>query len=133
MLTQSLPDTPSTRERLQLTAFTLFCFLAFTYNLSEVPPYHTDENFYVTSTRTMIDSKDYITPTYQGKKRFAKPILFYWLVAASYKMFGISLPLREKCVIAKGVPSLLFVAPARGRDVGGDLRTLRSEQLCSNP
>jgi len=91
MRTQSLPDILSTRERLQLTALTLFCFLAFTYNLSEVPPYHADENFYVTSTRNMIDSGDYITPIYHGKKRFAKPILFYWLVAASYKTFGINL------------------------------------------
>ena len=39
----------------------------------------------------MIDSENYITPTYQGKKRFAKPILFYWMVAASYKVFGINL------------------------------------------
>ena len=32
---------------------TLFCFIAFTYNLSEVPPYHADENFYVTTSRNM--------------------------------------------------------------------------------
>ncbi|SVD32023.1 uncharacterized protein METZ01_LOCUS384877, partial [marine metagenome] len=36
-------------------------------------------------------SKDYITPIYHGKKRFAKPILFYWQVAASYKIFGVNL------------------------------------------
>ncbi|HIL26312.1 MAG TPA: glycosyltransferase family 39 protein [Nitrospinaceae bacterium] len=75
---------------LQLGAFSLFCFLAFTYNLSEVPPYHADENFYVTSTRNMIDSGDYITPVYNDKKRFAKPIIFYWMVAASYKIFGVN-------------------------------------------
>ena len=81
----------SRKEYLQLGAFTLFCFLAFTYNLSEVPPYHADENFYVTSTRNMIDSGDYITPVYNDKKRFAKPIIFYWMVATSYKMFGVNL------------------------------------------
>jgi len=79
------------KEYLQLGAFTLFCFLAFTYNLSEVPPYHPDENFYVTSTRNMIDSGDYITPVYNNEKRFAKPIIFYWMVAASYKIFGVNL------------------------------------------
>jgi 4-amino-4-deoxy-L-arabinose transferase-like glycosyltransferase len=79
------------KKYLQLGAFTLFCFLAFTYNLSEVPPYHADENFYVTSTRNMIDSGDYITPVYNDKKRFAKPIIFYWMVATSYKMFGVNL------------------------------------------
>ena len=79
------------KEYLQLGAFTLFCFLAFTYNLSEVPPYHADENFYVTSSRNMINSGDYITPVYNDKKRFAKPIIFYWMVTASYKMFGVNL------------------------------------------
>ena len=91
MQTQLSPDNPSIREHFKLGAFTLFCFFAFTYNLSEVPPYHSDENFYVTSTRNMIDSGDYITPVYHEKKRFAKPVVFYWMVAASYKMFGINL------------------------------------------
>ena len=89
------PQTPSSKfsikECLQLGIFTLFCFIAFTYNLSEVPPYHADENFYVTTSRNMVESGDYITPVYHDKKRFAKPILFYWLVAASYKTFGINL------------------------------------------
>ena len=91
MQSQLSPNSTRIREYLQLTAFTLLCFLAFTYNLSAVPPYHSDENFYVTSTRNMIASGDYVTPVYHDKKRFAKPILFYWMVAASYKMFGVNL------------------------------------------
>jgi len=91
MQTRLSLNNSGSKEYLQLGAFTLFCFLAFTYNLSEVPPYHADENFYVTSTRNMIDTGDYITPVYNDKNRFAKPILFYWMVAASYKMFGVNL------------------------------------------
>jgi len=91
MQSQSTPNSPSIRESIHLGIFTLFCFFAFTYNLSEIPPYHADENFYVTSARNMVDSDDYITPIYHEKKRFAKPILFYWLVAASYKIFGVNL------------------------------------------
>ena len=91
MQSQLSPNSTRIREYLQLTTFTLLCFLAFTYNLSAVPPYHSDENFYVTSTRNMIASGDYVTPVYHDKKRFAKPILFYWMVAASYKMFGVNL------------------------------------------
>ena len=91
MQIQAPPDNLSTREKLHLVLFTLFCFLSFTYNLSEVPPYHADENFYVTSTRNMVNSGDYITPMYHSEKRFAKPILFYWLVAISYKTFGVDL------------------------------------------
>ena len=85
------PHKHTTIELLQLISFMLLCFLAFTYNLSEVPPYHADENFYVTSSRSMIESDDYITPTYNDQKRFAKPIIFYWLVTSSYKVFGVDL------------------------------------------
>ena len=91
MLTHSPPYVTSAREYMQLAVFTLFCFCAFTYNLSAVPPYHSDENFYVTSTHNMLESGDYITPMYHDKKRFAKPILFYWLVVASYKTFSVNL------------------------------------------
>jgi len=91
MQIRTSPSNSTTKEYLQVGAFTLFCFLAFTYKLSEVPPYHADENFYVTSARNMINSGDYVTPVYNDKKRFAKPIIFYWMVAASYKLFGVNL------------------------------------------
>jgi len=91
MQSPTTPDPLDYTECLKLAVFTLLCLFAFTYNLDEVPPYHSDENFYVTSTRDMINSGDYLTPMYHDKKRFAKPILFYWLVATSYKAFGISL------------------------------------------
>jgi 4-amino-4-deoxy-L-arabinose transferase-like glycosyltransferase len=68
-----------------------FCFIALTYKLGGVPPYHSDENFYVESSRNMVESGDYLTPMYNDKKRFNKPILYYWLVSASYKMFGVNL------------------------------------------
>ena len=85
------PHKHTTIELLQLASFMLLCFFAFTYNLSEVPPYHADENFYVTSSRSMIESDDYITPTYNDQKRFAKPIIFYWLITSSYEIFGVNL------------------------------------------
>ena len=68
-----------------------FCFAAFTYELGGVPPYHSDENYYVESTRNMVESGDYLTPIHHDKKRFAKPILYYWFMSASYKIFGVSL------------------------------------------
>tara|TARA_Y100001960_G_scaffold251995_1_gene268988 strand:- start:362 stop:2125 length:1764 start_codon:yes stop_codon:yes gene_type:complete len=78
-----------------------FCFLALSYQLGEVPPYHADENFYVESSLRMIESGDFITPVYNEKNRFAKPIMYYWMVAASYKVFGISLT-------SARLPSVLF-------------------------
>ena len=78
-----------------------FCFLVLIYKLGEVPPYHADENFYVESSLRMVESGNYITPVYHEKKRFAKPILYYWMVASSYKIFDVSLT-------SARLPSVLF-------------------------
>ena len=74
-----------------LTAVILISFWSFSYHLGEVPPYHTDEDFYIQSAKTMLETGDYLTPVYHDEKRFAKPIFFYWLVALSYKVFGVNL------------------------------------------
>ncbi|MFQ5674138.1 MAG: ArnT family glycosyltransferase [Nitrospinales bacterium] len=73
-----------------LAVWVLACFFALTWRLGEVPPYHTDESYYVESVETMVKSGDYLTPYYHGEKRFAKPILIYWIMAAAYKAFGFS-------------------------------------------
>jgi 4-amino-4-deoxy-L-arabinose transferase-like glycosyltransferase len=78
-------------EKFIVCLWMIFCFLVLSYKLGEVPPYHADENFYVESSLSMVESGDYITPVYHDKKRFAKPILYYWMVVSSYKIFGISL------------------------------------------
>jgi 4-amino-4-deoxy-L-arabinose transferase-like glycosyltransferase len=49
-----------------------------------------DEAVFSEATREMVISRDWITPTYNGENRYDKPILFYWLMAASYKVFGIN-------------------------------------------
>jgi 4-amino-4-deoxy-L-arabinose transferase-like glycosyltransferase len=89
----SLPIFLSTKptEKLIVCLWMVFCFLVLSYKLGEVPPYHADENFYVESSLRMVESGDYITPVYHEKKRFAKPILYYWMVVSSYEIFGVSL------------------------------------------
>jgi len=64
------------------------CWTAYSFGLSEVPSYHTDENYYVESVNNMIETGDYFTPYYHGQKRFSKPIFSYWLMAISNKLFG---------------------------------------------
>lgn len=99
----SLPSFLSNKpiEKIFVSLWMGFCFFALSYQLGEVPPYHADENFYVESSLRMIESGDFITPVYNEKKRFAKPIMYYWMVATSYKIFGISLA-------SARLPSLLF-------------------------
>ena len=47
-----------------------------------------DEAFYAESAREMVASGGWITPHYNYEPRFQKPILYYWLTAATYLVFG---------------------------------------------
>ena len=50
-----------------------------------------DETYYTDGALRMLDSGDYFTPrTADGAPRFQKPPLTYWLVASSWRLFGIS-------------------------------------------
>jgi 4-amino-4-deoxy-L-arabinose transferase-like glycosyltransferase len=49
-----------------------------------------DEAFYAEAGREMVASGDWITPYYNYEKRFQKPILFYWMVSASYLASGVN-------------------------------------------
>jgi len=59
--------------------------------LSSKQAFHSDEMYYLQASREMRASGDYITPTFNGAKRFQKPILYYWLVSGSYASFGDSI------------------------------------------
>ena len=50
--------------------------------------YRDDEIFYYQATQEMVRSGNYLSPTYFGSDRFQKPILFYWFVLLSFKVFG---------------------------------------------
>ncbi len=47
-----------------------------------------DEAFYAESAREMVVSGDWLTPHYNYEPRFQKPVLYYWLTAATYLVFG---------------------------------------------
>src|SRR5688572_14949309 len=49
-----------------------------------------DEAFYAEAGREMVASGDWLTPHYNYEPRFQKPILFYWLVAATYAVAGVN-------------------------------------------
>lgn len=49
-----------------------------------------DEAVFSEATKEMVQTGNWITPTYNDTPRYDKPILFYWLMAVSYKLFGIS-------------------------------------------
>jgi 4-amino-4-deoxy-L-arabinose transferase-like glycosyltransferase len=49
-----------------------------------------DEPRYAPVAREMFLNRDLITPTLGGHTWFEKPALLYWLIAASFKVFGVS-------------------------------------------
>ena len=60
--------------------------------LPQLSRYHGDERFYTDAAITMVETGDYWVPRFlDGRERFLKPILTYWVIAASYGAFGINL------------------------------------------
>ena len=47
-----------------------------------------DEAFYAESAREMVLTGDWLTPHYNFEPRFQKPVLYYWLTAATYLVTG---------------------------------------------
>jgi len=68
----------------------LFCAVLFSYHLGSALPIIECEKFYYQSVKEMFARHDWLTPYYQGRFRFQKPILFYWIVSLSYIVFGIN-------------------------------------------
>ena len=66
------------------------CVLTFFVGLGRPALTDSDEAFYAESAREMLDRGDWLTPYYNGQPRFDKPVLYYWLVAATYAAAGPS-------------------------------------------
>lgn len=67
----------------------LFAALVYGYNLGNTPLIDPDEPRYAEAAREMLQTGDFIVPHFNYEPRFDKPILFYWLEAASMKTFGV--------------------------------------------
>jgi len=71
-----------------------FLFLAvaafYLYGLGAVPLVGPDEPRYAQVAREMLARHDLITPTLGGLPWFEKPPLLYWMMMASYRVFGVN-------------------------------------------
>jgi len=73
-----------------------------------------DEAFYAEAAREMVASGDWLTPYYNFETRFQKPILYYWLTAATYLVFGAT-ELAARLWAAMAGLGLVLVTAACGR------------------
>lgn len=64
--------------------------LVFFFRLGSIPLLDPDEPRYAESAREMMESGDTINPQLNGENRWDKPVLFYWAILWSYKIYGIS-------------------------------------------
>jgi len=71
-------------ERLALAVLVLFPFLA----LGSAPLFDLDEGAFTASTTEMFLRHDFLSSYLLGAPRYDKPILIYWLQAASVSLFG---------------------------------------------
>ena len=69
----------------------------------DAAPLERAEIYFVDGARSMVERGDYLVPRYRGEPFFDKPALAYWLLAASFRLFGYSL------AAARLVPALAAV------------------------
>jgi 4-amino-4-deoxy-L-arabinose transferase-like glycosyltransferase len=90
----------------------------FFFRLGTPGLFDADEPAYAQAAREMLETGDWITPHFNGRPRFDKPILFYWLIMLSYRLFGISeFAVRFWSALA-GVILVLVIARAARRWLG---------------
>ncbi|WP_462330732.1 ArnT family glycosyltransferase [Thiohalocapsa halophila] len=68
----------------------LAVWLGFFWQLGAVPLYDLDEGAFTEATREMLASGNFITPHRDGEPRYDKPVLIYWLQAASVSALGLN-------------------------------------------
>ncbi|MEK6718455.1 MAG: glycosyltransferase family 39 protein [candidate division NC10 bacterium] len=92
-----------------------------------------DEPAYAQAAREMLETGDWITPHFNGRPRFDKPILFYWLITLSYRVFGVTeFAVRFWSALA-GVTLVLLVAWTAGRWFGPPADLWAGLAFATNP
>ncbi|MFC1570616.1 ArnT family glycosyltransferase [Candidatus Omnitrophota bacterium] len=70
-----------------LLAVAIFLFF---FNLGSTALTDPDETFYAQTAKEMTAQGEWVTPHIFGEPQFEKPVFYYWLIMASYKIFGIN-------------------------------------------
>ena len=89
---RSIADRDATIPAVRSAALLLILLCGLTFGLGLGTPAVTDsdEAFYAEASREMVRSGDYLTPRFNYRERFQKPVLYYWATSAAYRAFGIA-------------------------------------------
>ena len=66
------------------------CSVLFFFHLGKNPLWDTDEGMHAATSKDMVLSGDWITPTLNGEKFYDKPVLYNWFVSVSFLIFGFT-------------------------------------------
>ena len=105
---------------LSLLALAALCGLAYGQQLGSLGLMDKTEGLFVEIPREMLTTGDWITPRWNGELFFDYPVWGYWMVALSFRMFGVSewaarLPvaLAASATVFALFATLMLVAPAK--------------------
>jgi 4-amino-4-deoxy-L-arabinose transferase-like glycosyltransferase len=106
---------PSVALRRILIALVGLASLAYLVNLGASSIWDANEAYYVETPREMIESGNYITPTFNYEPRTNKPVLSYWIVAGLYHFAGVSVAAERVAIAAAAlivIAATFFLARA---------------------
>ncbi|HAX77717.1 MAG TPA: glycosyltransferase, partial [Cyanobacteria bacterium UBA11372] len=81
---------PRHRWILSILWVLLIGLVAFFWNLGSIGLIDETEPLFAEAARQMTETGDWIVPFFNGKTRFDKPPLVYWLMAIAYKIIGVN-------------------------------------------
>ena len=109
---------PRRSKHTLLAALLLAAVVPYFLNLGVSSIWDANEAFYAQTPREMIETGDYVTPSFNFQLRMNKPVLSYWNVAVSYRLFGVS-EWSERLPIALGALVIIGTAFGLGRLLSG--------------
>ena len=97
------------RLRFVLVALLVAAVIPFFVNLGDASIWDANEAYYVETPREMIESGDWLNPSFNYEPRFNKPVLSYWIVGGLYRLFGVSVAVERAAIAAAAMIMLLAV------------------------
>ncbi|HEU4686310.1 MAG TPA: glycosyltransferase family 39 protein [Nitrospira sp.] len=91
----------ASRHLTNLAALAILAGVLFLAGLGAIGLTDRDEGRNAEAGREMLETGDWMSPTFNYEPRYAKPVLVYWLMASSYTLFGVN-------EFAARFPSALF-------------------------
>lgn len=68
----------------------ILCLGLFFSHIGSRPLWDIDEGLHASTSKDMVLNGDWITPTFNGKPFYDKPVLYNWLVALAFLLFGFT-------------------------------------------